>query len=65
MVAGHIREAGVGLSCALTCESTHSIDLANLRRRGFLSPGHCSEEGLKFFPFVFTIFMFILACDML
>jgi DNA-directed RNA polymerase subunit RPC12/RpoP len=32
-----------GLSSAPTCESTHSIDLAYLRRRGHLNPGHhCS-----------------------
>jgi hypothetical protein len=29
-----------GLSCAPTCESAHSIDLAYLRRNGFLSPGY-------------------------
>jgi hypothetical protein len=29
-----------GFSCAPTCESAHSIDLAYLRRHGFLSPGH-------------------------
>jgi hypothetical protein len=29
-----------GLSCAPTCESAHSIDLAYLRRHGLLSPGH-------------------------
>jgi DNA-directed RNA polymerase subunit RPC12/RpoP len=28
-----------GFSCAPTCESAHSIDLAYLRRHGFLSPG--------------------------
>ena len=32
-----------GFGCAPTCESAHAIDLAYLRRRGFLNPGHCSS----------------------
>jgi hypothetical protein len=34
-----------GLSGAPTCESTHSIDLAVLRRRGLLRQGHRKDRS--------------------